>query len=87
MKNCPFCGAGIDEGYKHLKSYRCGTFHRDGKLWRSRAECYERQLSQQTELLRSVRPMVQIIADIGGTGLRAEAQALLPELEKALEEK
>ena len=45
---CPKCGAEVDGGYTYLKSFTCGGFYdKEGKFWRSRPECYEREDAAQ----------------------------------------
>jgi hypothetical protein len=97
MKTCPFCGAEqIGHAYNGtIFNYGCKTWAPSKDPEDRTRECYERQLSQQAELigraLEVVRSVVKARESVCMMGPLAfvltyrEAQALLPALEKALE--
>jgi hypothetical protein len=65
-ENCPFCGAEHDKTCNpfNLQSYSCGAFvNREGKLVRSRPECYENEITAQAALLRECLEVVEVVAN------------------------
>jgi hypothetical protein len=65
-ENCPFCGAEHDKTCNpfNLQSYSCGAFvNREGKLVRSRPECYENEIAAQAALLRECLEVVEAVAN------------------------
>ena len=88
---CPFCGADKYKLKSSYKEYLCGTMEAQGEVARGDA-CYTRQLSQQAELLQRAGEVVLWVKQRWlastyeeGNSYAVKAQALLPEIEKALE--
>ncbi|MHB8084296.1 MAG: hypothetical protein ACYDHZ_00520 [Dehalococcoidia bacterium] len=95
---CPFCGAvvetvfGVDDWFI---TFKCGSTNQ--KDFRRSDQCYEAQLAAQTDLLRQCLKVVEAVAkgecctgsSYGGATMQHkqmnEAQALLPDLERAVE--
>jgi hypothetical protein len=98
-----FCGAEQSteelrpiEAYRGVIDWCCGTsYYGEGQGYGSRGEqCYETQLTRQRELLRRCEEVVRWAAswqtmpwDNDINRQISEAQSLLPDLERALEEK